>query len=84
MILVMPLRAFGQLNLQRRRRLALMGIFMVGGVAVLASIVRLYALWVYSTTKDVAYDAIFVSHLLLEKQTRRNANMWADPPTIAD
>jgi hypothetical protein len=60
MILVMPLRAFGQLNMQRRRRLALLGIFMVGGIAVLASIVRLYALWVYSTTKDVAYDAIFV------------------------
>jgi hypothetical protein len=39
---------------------ALMGVFMVGGVAVLASIVRLYALWVYTTTKDVAYDAIFV------------------------
>jgi hypothetical protein len=38
-----------------------MGIFMVGGVAVIASIVRLYALWVYTTTKDVSYDAIFVS-----------------------
>jgi hypothetical protein len=34
---------------------------MVGGIAVIASIVRLYALWVYTTTKDVAYDAIFVS-----------------------
>jgi hypothetical protein len=33
---------------------------MVGGIAVIASIVRLYALWVYTTTKDVAYDAIFV------------------------
>lgn len=40
---------------------ALLGVFMVGGVAVIASIVRLYALWVYTTTKDVAYDAIFVS-----------------------
>jgi hypothetical protein len=38
---------------------------MVGGVAVLASIVRLYALWVYTTTKDVAYDAIFVGVNLL-------------------
>lgn len=34
---------------------------MVGGIAVIASIVRLYALWVYTTTKDIAYDAIFVS-----------------------
>jgi hypothetical protein len=33
---------------------------MVGGIAVIASIVRLYALYVYTTTKDVAYDAIFV------------------------
>jgi hypothetical protein len=33
---------------------------MVGSIAVIASIVRLYALWVYTTTKDAAYDAIFV------------------------
>ena len=38
-----------------------MAIFMVGGIAVIASIIRLYALWVYTVTKDVAYDAIFVS-----------------------
>lgn len=60
-ILVMPLPALGKLNMHRKKRWALMGIFMVGGVAVLASIVRLYALWVYTTTRDVAYDAIFVS-----------------------
>jgi hypothetical protein len=36
---------------------------MVGGIAVIASIVRLYALYVYTTTKDVAYDAIFVRTL---------------------
>lgn len=41
---------------------ALLGIFMVGGIAVIASIIRLYALWVYTVTKDVSYDAIFVSY----------------------
>jgi hypothetical protein len=40
---------------------ALMGVFMVGGIAIIASIIRLFALWVYTNTKDVAYDAIFVS-----------------------
>ena len=39
---------------------ALLGIFLVGGIAVLASIVRLYALWVYTVTDDVSYDAIYV------------------------
>ena len=64
MILLMPLRAFWQLNLHPKKRWALMGVFMVGGIAVIASIVRLYALYVYTTTKDVAYDAIFVSRTL--------------------
>lgn len=47
-----------------------MGVFMVGGVAVIASIVRLYALWVYTTTVDVAYDAIFVSNSEIEMEVR--------------
>jgi hypothetical protein len=34
---------------------------MVGGIAVIASIVRLYALWVYAVTKDPPYDDVFVS-----------------------
>jgi len=45
---------------------ALLGIFMLGGVAVIASIMRLYALWVYKTTKDVAYDAILVSIWIIQ------------------
>ncbi|KAI4614283.1 uncharacterized protein J4E87_009503 [Alternaria ethzedia] len=58
-ILVMPMRAFGQLKLQRTKRFALLGVFMVGGVAVIASIVRLYALYVYAVTDDPPYDDIF-------------------------
>jgi hypothetical protein len=34
---------------------------MVGGLAVIASIVRIYALWLYNITKDISYDSIFVS-----------------------
>jgi hypothetical protein len=34
---------------------------MIGGLAVIASIVRIYALWLYNVTKDISYDSIFVS-----------------------
>jgi hypothetical protein len=60
LILVMPLRVFSQLKLQRKKRFALLGVFLVGGIAVIASIVRLYALWVYAVTNDPPYDDIFV------------------------
>lgn len=56
----MPLWAFSKLNLSRRKRWALLGIFLVGGIAVLASIIRLYALWDYTVSDDVSYDAIYV------------------------
>lgn len=59
-ILILPLRAFSQLNLHRRKRWALIGIFLTGAIAVVASIVRLSALYIYTVTKDVAYDAIFI------------------------
>ncbi|KAH4999209.1 hypothetical protein HBI24_181730 [Parastagonospora nodorum] len=79
-ILIMPLRAFGHLKLQRRKRFALIGVFIVGGIAVIASIVRLYALWVYMTTKDVAYDAIFI--LLLSQIEINVAIISASAPAI--
>ncbi|KNG49849.1 50s ribosomal protein l36e [Stemphylium lycopersici] len=60
-ILGMPLRAFGRLKLQSGKRFALLGIFMVGGVAVIASIIRLYALYIYAVTDDPPYDDIFAS-----------------------
>ncbi|CAN9080660.1 unnamed protein product [Alternaria alternata] len=62
-ILVMPLKVFKQLNMNLRNRLALMGIFMVGCIAALASILRLYALYNYTVTEDAGYDGIFVSLL---------------------
>jgi hypothetical protein len=36
----------------------LIGIFIVGGIAAIGSFARLYALWVYPNTEDVAYDTI--------------------------
>lgn len=54
---------------------ALLGIFMVGGIAVIASIIRLYALWVYTITKDVSYDAIFVSCSLIVGEVRKLITM---------
>ncbi|KAF3922448.1 hypothetical protein AA313_de0206702 [Arthrobotrys entomopaga] len=39
---------------------ALIGIFFVGSFAVIASISRIWALWLYQNTKDVSYDAIFI------------------------
>ncbi|KAF2117014.1 hypothetical protein BDV96DRAFT_644451 [Lophiotrema nucula] len=80
MILLMPLRAFWQLNLHPKKRWALMGVFMVGGIAVIASIVRLYALYVYTTTKDVAYDAIFI--LLLSQIEVNVAIISASAPAL--
>lgn len=38
----------------------LVGIFLTGSIAVIASIVRLHALYIYTVTEDVSWDAIFV------------------------
>jgi hypothetical protein len=79
-ILAMPMRAFGQLKLQRTKRIALLGVFMVGGVAVIASIVRLYALWVYAVTDDPPYDDIFI--LLLSQIEINAAIISASAPAL--
>ncbi|RYN46750.1 hypothetical protein AA0118_g12417 [Alternaria tenuissima] len=73
-ILVMPLKVFKQLNMNIRKRLALMGIFMVGCVAALASILRLYALYNYTVTEDAGYDGIFI---LLLSQIEANVAMMS-------
>ncbi|KAF8847909.1 hypothetical protein BDZ45DRAFT_754399 [Acephala macrosclerotiorum] len=59
-ILLLPLPVLVKLHVNSRRRWALVGIFSTGGVAIIASILRFYALYVYATTKDVAYDAIYI------------------------
>ncbi|KAJ5160783.1 uncharacterized protein N7482_007787 [Penicillium canariense] len=57
-ILVMPLPLLMKLNLHRRRKYALIAIFLSGAFASAASIARLNALYKYTVTKDVSYDAI--------------------------
>ncbi|KAL5394522.1 hypothetical protein PMIN06_008037 [Paraphaeosphaeria minitans] len=79
-ILLMPIRAFWQLQLHPRKRWALIGVFLVGGIAVLASIVRIYALYTYTYTKDVAYDAIFI--LLLSQIEVNVAIISASAPAL--
>ncbi|KAI4647243.1 uncharacterized protein J4E79_010394 [Alternaria viburni] len=79
-ILVMPMRAFGQLKLQRTKRFALLGVFMVGGVAVIASIVRLYALYLYAVTDDPPYDDVFI--LLLSQIEVNAAIISASAPAL--
>ncbi|KAF3920952.1 hypothetical protein ABW20_dc0106517 [Dactylellina cionopaga] len=59
-ILVLPIPILITLQVQRRKRIALIGIFFIGFIAVLASISRIWALWLYQHTKDVSYDAIFI------------------------
>ncbi|KAK0124191.1 hypothetical protein ONS95_009172 [Cadophora gregata] len=58
-ILVMSLPTLSKLQINARRKVALIGIFSTGGVAILASYLRFYALHVYAITKDPSYDAIF-------------------------
>ncbi|KAE9969132.1 hypothetical protein EG328_007054 [Venturia inaequalis] len=79
-ILLMPMRAFYQLDVGRRKRWALLGVFMGGGIAVLASIVRLYALWLYSVSQDVFFDAIYI--LLLSQIEVNMAIISASAPTL--
>jgi hypothetical protein len=52
---------------------------------VIASIVRLYALWVYAVTDDPPYDDIFVSaNLVGTMLILDRANTQKDPFTLPD
>ncbi|OAL02418.1 hypothetical protein IQ06DRAFT_291821 [Phaeosphaeriaceae sp. SRC1lsM3a] len=79
-IFILPFKAFWKLELAPRKRWALLGVFMVGGLAVIASIVRMYALYLYNTTKDISYDAIFI--LLLSQVEVNIAIVSASAPTL--
>ncbi|KAK6511776.1 hypothetical protein TWF481_000681 [Arthrobotrys musiformis] len=59
-ILLLPIPVLQKLQIDRRRKLALIAIFSVGFVAVAGSVARLWALWKYQHTVDVSYDAIFI------------------------
>ncbi|KAJ5102681.1 hypothetical protein N7532_003210 [Penicillium argentinense] len=79
-ILLMPLSLLMKLNLHDRRKYALIAIFMIGAFASAASIVRLNALYRYTITGDVFYDAI---QILLWSQIEVNiAIISASTPSL--
>ncbi|KAJ5762104.1 uncharacterized protein N7511_005486 [Penicillium nucicola] len=79
-ILIMPLPLLTKLNLHRRKKYALVAIFLTGTFASAASIVRLSALYKYMITKDVSYDAI---QILLWTQIEVNiAIISASAPSL--
>ncbi|KAK6353884.1 hypothetical protein TWF730_008307 [Orbilia blumenaviensis] len=59
-ILLLPIPVLRRLQIDKRRKWALIAIFSVGVVAVAGSIARLWSLWKYQHTVDVSYDAIFI------------------------
>ncbi|KAF3929354.1 hypothetical protein ABW19_dt0200420 [Dactylella cylindrospora] len=69
-ILLLPIPVLLKLQMRRNKRIALIGIFSVGSVAVIASCARIYALHVWSTSLDVPYDG---ANILIWSQIEINA-----------
>ncbi|OCL10973.1 hypothetical protein AOQ84DRAFT_288161, partial [Glonium stellatum] len=70
-ILVLPMPVLLSLQMHKNKRIALVGIFSVGFVAVIASIVRVYALHVWATgLTDTPYNGAYI---LLWSQIEINA-----------
>ncbi|KAK6344400.1 hypothetical protein TWF696_008036 [Orbilia brochopaga] len=59
-ILLLPIPVLHRLQIDRRRKVALIAIFSVGGIAVAGSVAQLWAVWKYQHTVDVSYDAILI------------------------
>ncbi|RPA83998.1 hypothetical protein BJ508DRAFT_317650 [Ascobolus immersus RN42] len=79
-ILVLPFPTLRRLQVNQAKKWALFGIFGVGSIAVIASIVRINALYIYQHSKDVPYDAIY---LLLWSQIELNvAIISASAPAL--
>ncbi|KAM0705658.1 hypothetical protein Q7P35_007018 [Cladosporium inversicolor] len=60
LVLILPIKPALGLQVNRRRKYAVVGIFMIGSIAVIASMIRIHALWAYFHSKDMGYDAIGV------------------------
>ena len=58
---------------------ALVGIFSTGGVAIIASCLRFYALHVYAVTKDPSYDAIckYPESLIVPELSNLDILLWS-------
>ena len=68
-ILVLPMPVVWNLQMKQQKRLAVIGIFSVGSIAVLASIIRIYALYLWSSDSDVPYQG---ARILLWSQIEIN------------
>ncbi|KAI9374214.1 hypothetical protein BJX61DRAFT_551718 [Aspergillus egyptiacus] len=79
-ILAMPLPQLIKLNLHVRRKYALIAIFSTGAFASAASIARLNALYKYTVTEDVSYDAVLI--LLWSKIEVNVAIISASAPSL--
>lgn len=55
-ILVLPIPVVWNLQMKRQKRLAVISIFSIGSIAVLASIIRIYSLWLWATDDDTPYQ----------------------------
>ncbi|EWC43834.1 hypothetical protein DRE_07278 [Drechslerella stenobrocha 248] len=69
-ILLLPIPVLMRLQMRTNKRIALIGIFSVGSVAVIASCARIYALHVWSISKDIPYDG---ANILIWSQIEINA-----------
>ncbi|KAL1981889.1 hypothetical protein VTN96DRAFT_2018 [Rasamsonia emersonii] len=57
-ILILPIPALSTLDLPKRQKIALMGIFAVGGFVCITSIIRLVSLKVIADSSDPTYDNV--------------------------
>lgn len=55
-ILVLPIPVVWNLQMKSQKRIAVISIFSIGSIAVLASIIRIYALYLWSTDPDTPYQ----------------------------
>ncbi|KAF3904409.1 hypothetical protein ABW21_db0204374 [Orbilia brochopaga] len=69
-ILLLPIPVLLRLQMRRNKRIALIGIFSVGSIAVIASCARIYALHVWSTSSDIPFDG---ANILIWSEIEINA-----------
>ncbi|KAL0632474.1 hypothetical protein Q9L58_008659 [Maublancomyces gigas] len=59
-ILLLPVPLLLRLQVNRSKKIALIFIVSIGGIAVVASIVRINALYIFQHSSDVPYDGIYI------------------------
>ncbi|EPS40763.1 hypothetical protein H072_5350 [Dactylellina haptotyla CBS 200.50] len=59
-ILILPIPVLLTVQIQKRKRIALVGIFFIGFIAVFASISRIWAIWLFQNSKDNTWESIFI------------------------